>query len=161
MILKSLCLQDFGVFQGSFDENHIDLEPRVKYNRKRSIILFGGLNGAGKTTTLTAVRLALYGKQSLGRAVSVQAYHQFLIDSIHKPKGEALTPDTAGVLLDFNFGRRGEVVDYTVKRVWTVKGNSVFENVEIYQNGEHLQDLTGQQKQAFLNELIPIGVADL
>ena len=161
MILKSLYLQDFGVFQGSFDENYVDLEPRVKYNRKRPIILFGGLNGAGKTTTLTAVRLALYGKQSLGRAVSVQAYHQFLIDSIHKPKGEVLLPNTAGVKLDFNFGRQGEVIDYTVKRVWTVRGNSVFENVEIYQNGEYLQNLTDQQKQAFLNELIPIGVADL
>jgi DNA sulfur modification protein DndD len=161
MILKSLYLQDFGVFQGSFEENYVDLEPRVKYNRKRPIILFGGLNGAGKTTTLTAVRLALYGKQSLGRAVSVQAYHQFLIDSIHNPKGEVLTPNTAGVKLDFNFGRQGEVIDYTVKRVWTVRGNSVFENVEIYQNGEYLQNLTDQQKQAFLNELIPIGVADL
>ena len=73
MILKSLYLQDFGVFQGSFDENYVDLEPRTKYNKKRPIILFGGLNGAGKTTTLTAVRLALYGKQSLGRAVSVQS----------------------------------------------------------------------------------------
>lgn len=161
MILKGLYLQDFGVFQGSFEQNHIDLEPRVKYNRKRPIVLFGGLNGAGKTTTLTAVRLALYGKQSLGRAVSVQAYHQFLIDSIHKPKGEILAPNTAGVKLDFNFGRQGEVIDYSVKRIWTARGNSVFETVEIYQNGKYLQNLTDQQKQAFLNELIPIGVADL
>ncbi len=161
MILKSLYLQDFGVFQGSFDENYVDLEPRTKYNKKRPIILFGGLNGAGKTTTLTAVRLALYGKQSLGRAVSVQAYHDFLLDAIHKPKGSVLKPNTAGVKLDFNFGRQGEVIDYTVKRVWTVRGNSVFESVEIYQNGEYLQNLTDQQKQSFLNELIPIGVADL
>ena len=161
MILKSLYLQDFGVFQGSFDENYVDLEPRTKYNKKRPIILFGGLNGAGKTTTLTAVRLALYGKQSLGRAVSVQAYHDFLLDSIHKPKDSVLKPNTAGVKLDFNFGRQGEVIDYTVKRVWTVRGNSVFESVEIYQNGEYLQNLTDQQKQSFLNELIPIGVADL
>jgi DNA sulfur modification protein DndD len=161
MIIKSLYLQDFGVFQGSFEDNHVDLEPRVKYNRKRPIILFGGLNGAGKTTTLTAVRLALYGKQSLGRAVSVQAYHEFLTDSIHKPKGNVLAPNTAGVKLDFNFGRQGEVIDYTVKRIWTVKGQSVSERVEIYQNGEYLQNLTDQQQQAFLNELIPIGVADL
>ncbi|BFM06096.1 DNA sulfur modification protein DndD [Halioxenophilus aromaticivorans] len=161
MILKSLYLQDFGVFQGSFDDNRIDLEPRVKYNRKRPIILFGGLNGAGKTTTLTAVRLALYGKQSLGRTVSVQNYHQFLADAIHRPKGKVLAPNTAGIKLDFNFGRQGEVIDYTIKRVWTVSGKSVFENVEISQNGEHLKDLTDQQKQAFLNELIPIGVADL
>lgn len=161
MILKSLYLQDFGVFQGSFEDNYVDLEPRVKYNRKRPIILFGGLNGAGKTTTLTAVRLALYGKQSLGRAVPVQQYHQFLVDSIHKPKDKLLSPNTAGVKLDFNFGRQGQVIDYSVERIWTVRGKTVIENVEIYQNGELLNNLTEQQKQAFLNELIPIGVADL
>ena len=161
MILKGLYLQDFGVFQGSFNTNYVDLQPRVKENQKRPIVLFGGLNGAGKTTTLTAVRLALYGKQSLGRAVSISRYHQFLIDSIHRPKGTILTPDMAGVKLDFNFGRQGKVIDYTVKRTWTVRGNTVLENVEIHQNGKHLKDLTEPQKQAFLNELIPIGVADL
>ncbi|UTW49826.1 DNA sulfur modification protein DndD [Bacterioplanoides sp. SCSIO 12839] len=161
MILKSLYLQDFGVFQGSFENNQVDLEPRTRYNKKRPIILFGGLNGAGKTTTLTAVRLALYGKQSLGRAVSIQTYHQFLIDSVHKPKGEIMSPNMAGVKIDFTFGRQGETIDYTVKRIWSIRGNSVSENVEIYQNGEYLQNLTDQQKQAFLNELIPIGVADL
>lgn len=161
MILKSLYLQDFGVFQGSFENNQVDLEPRTRYNKKRPIILFGGLNGAGKTTTLTAVRLALYGKQSLGRAISIQTYHQFLIDSVHKPKGEIMPPNMAGVKIDFTFGRQGETIDYTVKRIWSIRGNSVSENVEIYQNGEYLQNLTDQQKQAFLNELIPIGVADL
>lgn len=161
MILKSLYLQDFGVFQGSFDDNHVDLQPRTKENQKRPIVLFGGLNGAGKTTTLTAVRLALYGKQSLGRAVSAQRYHQFLIDSIHRPKESILSPETAGVKLDFNFGRQGEVIDYSVKRTWTARSNTVIENVEIYQNGVHLKDLTEAQKQSFLNELIPIGVADL
>jgi DNA sulfur modification protein DndD len=161
MILKNLSLQDFGVFGGPYDQNKISLEPRVKYGRRRPIILFGGLNGAGKTTTLTAVRLALYGKQSLGRAVSTQVYHQFLVDSIHRPKNQLLKPIAAGVRLDFNFGRQGEVVDYTVKRSWSVRGNSVYEQVEIYQNGEFIKGLTEQQKQAFLNELIPIGVADL
>lgn len=161
MIFKNLYLQDFGVFGGGYEDNKVDLVPRTKYGRRRPIVLFGGLNGAGKTTTLTAVRLALYGKQSLGRAVSTQAYNQFLIDSIHRPKGQLLRPVSAGVKLDFDFGRQGEVVDYTVKRSWSVRGNSVHELVEIYQDGELIKGLTEQQKQAFLNELIPIGVADL
>lgn len=161
MILKALYLQDFGVFRGNFERNKVELEPRIRNGRRSPIVLFGGLNGAGKTTTLTAVRLALYGKQSLGRTVSAQAYHQFLIDLIHRPKDQPVKPVAAGVKLDFNFGRQGEVIDYTVKRIWSVRGNSVFEVVEIYQNGKYLQNLTEQQKQSFLNELIPIGVADL
>lgn len=161
MILKKLYLQDFGIFGGSYDDNEVDLVPRIKYGRRRPIILFGGLNGAGKTTTLTAVRLALYGKQSLGRAVSSQVYHQFLIDSTHRPKDQLLKPVAAGVKLDFNFGRQGEVIDYSIERSWSVRSNSVHELVEIYQDGKLIKGLTEQQKQAFLNELIPIGVADL
>jgi len=161
MILKTLYLQDFGVFAGKFDENAISLEPRVKYGQKRPIVLFGGLNGAGKTTTLTAVRLALYGRQSLGRAVSTQAYHQYLTECIHRPKDQLLQPIAAGVKLDFNYGRQGKVVDYTVKRSWSVRGQSLYEYVEIFENGEYISGLSEQQKQSFLNELIPIGVADL
>ena len=57
MILESLIITDFRVFQG---RHTFDLNPRYKWNQKQPIILFGGLNGAGKTSILTAVRLALY-----------------------------------------------------------------------------------------------------
>ncbi|WP_417507013.1 DNA sulfur modification protein DndD [Marinomonas gallaica] len=161
MIFKKLYLQDFGVFGGGFDRNTIDLQPREKDGSLRPIILFGGLNGAGKTTTLTAVRLALYGRQSLGKAVTTIRYHDFLADSVHKPRNQLLAPSSAAVQLDFDFGRRGEVIDYTVKRSWSKNGNNITELLEIYQNGELIKGLTDEQKQSFLNELIPIGVADL
>lgn len=161
MIFKKLYLQDFGVFGGGFERNTIDLQPREKDGSLRPIILFGGLNGAGKTTTLTAVRLALYGRQSLGKAVTTARYHDFLADSVHKSRNQLLAPSSAAVQLDFDFGRRGEVIDYTVKRSWSKNGNNITELLEIYQNGELIKGLTDEQKQSFLNELIPIGVADL
>jgi DNA sulfur modification protein DndD len=161
VIFKKLYLQDFGVFGGSFERNTIDLQPREKDGQLRPIILFGGLNGAGKTTTLTSVRLALYGRQSLGKAVTTTRYHEFLSESIHNPRNQLLAPNSAAVQLDFDFGRRGEVIDYSVKRSWSKSGNNVTELLEIYQNGELIRGLTDEQKQSFLNELIPIGVADL
>ncbi|TDO96729.1 DNA sulfur modification protein DndD [Marinomonas balearica] len=161
MIFKKLYLQDFGVFGGGFERNTIDLQPREKDGSLRPIILFGGLNGAGKTTTLTAVRLALYGRQSLGKAITTTRYHDFLADSVHKSRNQLLAPNTAAVQLDFDFGRRGEVIDYTIKRSWSKNGNNIIELLEIYQNGELIKGLTDEQKQSFLNELIPIGVADL
>ena len=58
MILRSITMEDFGLYQG---RQTIDLIPE----RGRPVVLFGGRNGAGKTTLLEAVRLALYGKRAL------------------------------------------------------------------------------------------------
>ena len=158
MILKSLSLNDFGVFSGRHD---IDLAPRTKYGNKRPIVLFGGLNGAGKTTTLTAVRLALYGRQSMGRSISNIAYHQQLVEYIHKPRKSLVAPNSATVELDFTYGKHGTVDDFKVVRSWQESGKKTVEHLEIYKNEELLEGLSSEQLQSFLNELIPIGVADL
>ena len=158
MILKSLSLNDFGVFSGRHD---IDLAPRTKYGNKRPIVLFGGLNGAGKTTTLTAVRLALYGRQSMGRSISNIAYHQQLVEYIHKPRKSIVAPNSAAVELDFTYGKHGTVDDFKVVRSWQESGKKTVEHLEIYKNEELLEGLSSEQLQSFLNELIPIGVADL
>ncbi|EAT12952.1 DNA sulfur modification protein DndD [Bermanella marisrubri] len=158
MILNTLTLQDFGVFNGYHE---INLEPKEKYNRKRPIILFGGLNGAGKTTTLTAVRLALYGKQSLGKSVSQAKYEQYLADSIHKGKAQLVPATNASVGLSFTYGKHGVVNEYKVIRSWEIKGSTTSENLVVEKDGEPLSGSTNEQLQSFLSELIPIGVADL
>jgi DNA sulfur modification protein DndD len=149
---------DFGVFNG---EHNIELTPRVKYGRKRPIVLFGGLNGAGKTTTLTAVRLVLYGRQSIGRGVTLQTYHQQLREYIHKPRSSATNPSSATIELDFTYGKHGTTNEYKVIRRWEEKGSKLLEHLEITQNDKLLEGSNTEQLQSFLNELIPIGVADL
>ncbi|MCX2982876.1 DNA sulfur modification protein DndD [Halieaceae bacterium IMCC14734] len=158
MILKSLTLSDFGVFSG---QHVVDLAPRVKYGHKRPIVLFGGLNGAGKTTTLTAVRLALYGRRSMGRSISTQAYHQQLIEYIHKPRKSVVAPNASSIELDFTFGKQGTVNDFKIVRSWEHTGTKTTEHLEIHKDGQVLEGLSSEQLQSFLNELIPIGVADL
>lgn len=158
MILNSLRLRDFGVFSG---QHTIDLAPRVKYGRKRTIVLFGGLNGSGKTTTLTAVRLALYGRQSSGRNSTLQAYHQQLQEYIHKPRKSIVAPYSSSVELNFTYGKHGTVSDYKIIRSWEEKGSKVIEHLEIHKDCELLEGLGSEQLQSFLNELIPIGVANL
>lgn len=158
MILNKLFLHDFGVFSGSHE---IDLAPRVKYGRKRPIILFGGLNGAGKTTTLTAVRLALYGRQSLGRNISLQAYHQQLTEFIHKPSRKTIDPYSSKVGLKFTYGKQGQLNEYQINRSWEVQGKKIIEHLEVLEDSHPLSGLNTDQLQSFLNELIPIGVADL
>lgn len=158
MILNSLSLRDFGVFSG---EHVIDLAPRIKCGRKRPIVLFGGLNGTGKTTTLTAVRLALYGRQSMGRSISLQAYHQQLQEFIHKPRKSVIAPYSAAIELDFTYGKHGTINEHKIIRSWEEKNNKIIEHLEIEKDGKVFEGLSSEQLQSFLNELIPIGVADL
>lgn len=158
MLLEQLTLTDFRVFQG---EHTFDLTPRTKYGKKRPIILYGGLNGAGKTTTLTAVRLALYGKQSLGPATTQKAYDEFLEKSINRSEGNLVKSNSATIKLKFNYANMGVIKHYTVTRNWMVSGKKITETLAIAENDEELSELNAEQCQGFLNELIPIGVSDL
>jgi len=158
MLIQSLGITNFGVFSG---HHFVDLAPRIKYGRKRSIVLFGGLNGAGKTTTLTAVRLALYGRQSIGRNTTIEAYHQQLIEHIHKPSNSIIPPNAASIELNFTYGKHGVVNEMKVVRSWVNQGKKLVENLEVFRDDQLLEGLSHEQLQSFLNELIPIGVADL
>lgn len=158
MILETLALTDFRVFEG---RHEFDLSPRIKRGKKRPVVLFGGLNGAGKTTTLTAVRLALYGKQCLGLGVPKKAYDEFLTKSIHKSKTSPVSPNGSQIELTFSYASMGIIKHYTVVRKWVVSGSKVVEDLTIAEDGETLSELNYSQCQGFLNELIPIGVSDL
>jgi len=158
MIIENLVLTDFRVFSG---RHTFDLSPRTKYNKKRPIILYGGLNGAGKTTTLTAVRLVLYGKQSLGYGTSKKEYEAYLAKSIHKSKDTLLQAKSAQIELSFSYAHMGVINLYTVERSWMRKRQKVIEKLKIYKNGQELSELNDEQCQGFLNEIIPIGVSDL
>lgn len=159
MILEKLTVKNFRVFEG---KHTFDLTPRVIHNKKCPIILFGGLNGAGKTTILNGIRLALYGKQSLGIAVNKKDYADYLEKSIHRSKDKFLQVNSSSIELVFSYSNLGIKKQYSVKRKWTVNSkNSVFENLIMSEDGSLLSELNDEQCQGFLNELIPIGVSDL
>lgn len=158
MIIERLRICDFGLFRA---EHVIELTPRRKYRAKRPIILFGGLNGSGKTTILTAVRLALYGKQALGRTTSQKEFEDYLRDSIHNNSGSLVNPDSASITLEFQHSNLGELSHYHVTRSWTTKGKQLKETLTISRDGKVLPEVSSEQCQSFLNELVPIGVSDL
>ena len=158
MLLESLTLCDFGLFRG---EHAIDLNPRTKYNSTRPIILFGGLNGSGKTTILTAIRLALYGKQALGFATSQRVYDEYLTSKIHRNPHSSVTLAGAYITLEFLFYKLGKPTRYKIIRSWTISGKQVKETLTILQDGKPIPEFTQEQCQAFLNELIPLGVSEL
>ncbi len=157
MIIDKLILTDFRVFQGTHEFN---LRPSFIDGKSKPIILFGGLNGAGKTTTLTAVRLALYGKQSLGTGITLKDYEEFLKNSIHRNKKSLKSATSSKIEINFTYASLGKEKYYKVIREW-VDAEKVIETIRITEDNEELIELNNEQCQAFLNELIPIGVSDL
>ena len=132
-------MNDFQIFKGS---HTIDLAPRLKHKKRRPIILFGGLNGSGKTTTLTAIRLALYGKQALGSTVSNKAYEQYLTECIHHAKDSLVQPNASSIELTFNYSEYGDLKTYKVKRAWDVSKKKLTEKLSIFEEGKELSELS-------------------
>jgi len=158
MILKEIVIHNFRVFSGT---HRFDLVPRGDNEQKRPIILFGGLNGSGKTSILTAVRLGLYGKQAIGKGVSKKDYEEYLAKSIHKNPSASVPITGARIELVFDYARLGVVEEFRVMRTWSTYGQTLTERVGIHRNELYLEEFDTEQCQAFLNELIPIGVSDL
>jgi DNA sulfur modification protein DndD len=158
MLLEKLTLCDFGVFRG---QHSIDLSPRKKYGRTRPLVLFGGLNGSGKTTILAAIRLALYGRQALGRGTSQRTYEEYLAGRVHKSKDSLIANNRAQIALAFTYSKLGTQTCLEIIREWTVTGRQTKESLILIKDGAVVSDLSIEQCQAFLNELVPIGVSDL
>lgn len=158
MILTKLQMTDFRVYSG---KHEIDLAPKTKYGKSRPVILFGGLNGAGKTSILTAIRLALYGRQALGKATSKKSYLKFLEKCVHRTRGQDSDPTASSVTLEFSYAHMGVLNEYRIERSWSKANNTIKESLCLFRDNKYLKELNQEQCQAFLNELIPIGVSDL
>ncbi len=152
MIFNSLTLENFRVFEGI---HHIDLTA----GKGEPIVLFGGLNGAGKTSILTAIRLALFGKSSLDGIKSKKAYEDELRGFIHKSNDKQC--DCSSVRLQLSYSKLGMDYEYQVTRSWSGGRDGLNEEITIKENGQILSELDNTQAQSFLNDLIPLGIADL
>ncbi|WP_057831076.1 DNA sulfur modification protein DndD [Colwellia sp. TT2012] len=150
MIIKSLTLNNFRVFNGV---NDINLAPTAS---NKPIVLFGGLNGSGKTSILTGVRVALYGRAAFGFNMTSTEYQEQLSALIHK--GNGIQHNNASIELVFTYSQQGVENEYKVIRSWK-KGQK--DKLALYKNEVKEAALGYEQCQAFLNELIPIGIADL
>lgn len=159
MIIDALSMLDFRVFSGA---HTFDLVPKIKRGKHAPIVLFGGLNGGGKTTILSALKLSLYGKGVLGNNATTAEYHDYLRECIHRAQNSIAKPSRAAVELTFRYAQHGVISTYHLTRDWFIgPAGKVKEGLLIAQDGRPLSELSYDQAQSFLNELIPIGVSEL
>lgn len=158
MIIRRVAFSNFGIYGGDYSFN---LTPIPSGNFNRPIVLFSGKNGVGKTTLVEAIRLCLHGPLALGSRVSRPEYYNYLLNCIHRPLDPTVQPNSAKVEILLDYVRFGRKHTYRIERSWHRVRNKVVQEVFISEDEETIQDLSPEQSESFLRELVPPSAADL
>lgn len=152
MILKSLTIENFGIYKGS---HTVDLSV----SEDKPIILFGGLNGGGKTTFLDALQLVLYGKHARCSNRGHQAFGTYLASTLNR-----YADFSAAVNLTLEFTHRTDTAEqrYKIQRSWIVakQVENTKDKVHVFCNEEHDAFISSKWDE-FVNEFIPQTLSDL
>lgn len=146
MRIKQLTLNNIGSFTG---------EHRFLFqtdNPQQQIVLIGGRNGAGKTTLFESIRLCLYGYKLYGYRQNSQVYTN-KIKRLINDKVKSSSTVTAGITMQILIEDGYANSVFEIRREWTLIGNVLKENLNIYKDGE---PLTAEQMQDFDNYLMQI-----
>ncbi|WP_269518610.1 DNA sulfur modification protein DndD [Alteromonas sp. BMJM2] len=154
MIFKKLTMQNFRVFNG---KHSLDLQPKKDGLLSKPIILFGGLNGAGKTSILTAIRLLLLGKRALSSIPNNKEYADYLSQQLNNKAKKEDNSAKALISLEFTHTHQGKHGVFTITRTWGVDGKEKIS----FEHSEEDSNLTSEQIQSIISEMIPPGIGDL
>lgn len=149
MRFETLQLVNVGVFGG---EQTIDLRAE---NRRRPLILIGGLNGCGKTTILESILLVFYGKLSPAVRESKFSYKQYLQELM--TRGDA---DESTVELSFRHrDDRGNCL-YRITRTWIRTNQGIKDEFAASVDGCYDQLLSEHWEES-VDQFLPIRLAGL
>jgi len=156
MILQSIEVENFGVFRG---KHVFNLTP--DFSENRPIILFGGLNGSGKTTLFDGIKICLYGRPTLKEFRTKKQYNSYISKKIKplNPQRKKIYHGAIELKIEFNdFGIKDL---YSVRRNWKIDEDKVGETFRVLKNGQILGTIEQEYSQAFIANLIPMGISDL
>ncbi|MCY4134513.1 MAG: DNA sulfur modification protein DndD [bacterium] len=147
MLLRSLTLDNFGVYRGP-------QTVRFSTTKKSPVTLIGGKNGTGKTSMLDSIPLCLYGSRAR-RILNGSSYPEYLHSMVHH--GES----AASISLEFDRIEEGRNVCYVVERTWnrTTRGKST-DRLSVWTNEQARPDLVAVWPE-FVEGVMPMAVSDL
>lgn len=157
MLLNKIVVNNLGVFSGRYE---IDLRPKLYKEKSRPIIIFGGMNGSGKTTIFDAIKLCLYGAESLYRQ-SESKYKEYLKEKINTSNGTFLKANFSSVEIEFDYSSNGARNLYSIQRYWEKNGKGIIETLSIRKDGNQVDEIDKEYWQEFIKELIPLGLSEL
>ncbi len=146
MIIKKLALHNFGVYAS---------DNVFVFNKKKPVVLIGGMNGRGKTTFLEAILLALYGGNSFAVSESHKSYGQYLRAHVNTADGTL----ESYVELKFDMNTDEDMNTYTVRRSWTSKARRMTDYVQVMKNGKE-DSFLSKNWAMFVESVLPSGLAN-
>jgi len=161
MLLTKVILNDLGVYRG---RNEFDF----KTTQEKSVILIGGTNGAGKTTLFESVVLCLYGRDSFEEKLNEQKYQEAIGRQIHRYLGTKKSAEEASVIIEFQFAHEGKIEEFQIIRMWQNNNGRIDETFTIKKKNPSDEEFVEvsefekeEDKQIFINQLIPRGIVKL
>ena len=159
MILDSMELKDFGVYEGS---HKLYMTPRDG----RTVVLIGGVNGAGKTTLFKSIRLCLYGRASMGAGTALKRYHNTMMKLLHMDLSSGRRADEAYVSLKFQYGDGSDLKHYAITRSWYNNNGRIDERLRVgcaESQDAVFEDIQVEDSelQAFIDNMLPQGITDM
>ena len=141
MIIKKLTLYNYGVYAGL---------NTFEFASDKPIVLIGGMNGRGKTTFLSAILLALYGKNSFAFKESKEtSYNKYLRSFVNKGNIDQNT------YIELEFEIREQAWDrYIVRREWNARQKVTKEKITVRKNGV-INELLSNNWAMFVEGIIP------
>lgn len=156
MILKSITVRDFGVFEG---EQCVNLTPSAGKGVKKPIVLFLGNNGTGKTTLFEAFTLCVYGQYFRGHKIKRPEYEAHLKRRMHESP-DGIKRKSASVKVVLSYSERGNETTLELVRSWaTTSRGRILENSELItlENGSQGHRIANPNQ--FILNLFPLGVS--
>lgn len=154
MIFTELVLQNFGPYLG---KQVINLNPKVKENESRPIILLGGMNGGGKTTLMDAIRLALYGQRAQCSTRNNLSYSDFLIQAV---SSQATAVDQTRIELAFKQIVNHEWREFRVVRYWDKYLKEGKDHLGILDEDWPDEALSNTWDE-YIENILPLGISNL
>ncbi|WP_411334429.1 DNA sulfur modification protein DndD [Metabacillus indicus] len=153
MYLKQIQITNIGPYRGL---HSIELDTTANNNT----ILIGGENGAGKTTFLNSIKLGLFGSFAYGYKTENKEYFK-KVESMLNHSARFKEENNFRLRLDFEITDDLSRKSYSLYRSWKIKNSVIKEQVEIIQNGKHMNDYEKDIFQSKLREIMPPHLLDL
>ena len=134
MKFREIALENVGLYVGKHTFN-LETAPSEGAN----VVAILGHNGGGKTTFLNAIRLALYGRRSLGPRTAQSAYEDHLLRKI----SATASSREAAITLSFVRVENGRDISYEITRAWSARGKSIVETLDLVREVSRFPTWTG------------------
>lgn len=149
MILQTLQLENFGLYQGKHELHFVPHE-------KKPVTLIGGLNGRGKTTLLDAITLGLYGRRALKYLQDERIkYSTYLNNHINKNASYGSTTSITITLAD-SAQMRDVIV---LRRSWEKRFKADPEELITATRNGVQDDYLSENWDYFVEEILPLNIS--